>query len=117
MEKTAGPKKMSPLMARLTQSFTVWRKEPIITVTAMSIPRAQARAAMDTAMRLRDPERYRQPRLAAGHLRKGASNLRPRKRADTGVSKAKPRRIRKAAINPGQGGPLPTGDKNPRRST
>lgn len=66
MEKTAGPKKMSPLMERLTQLFTVWRKEPIITTTAMSIPKAQARAAMDTALRLKELHRYRHPRSPAG---------------------------------------------------
>ena len=57
MEKTAGPKKMSPLMERVTQRLTVCRKEPIITATAMSIPKAQAKAAMETALRLKDPER------------------------------------------------------------
>jgi hypothetical protein len=57
VEKTEGPKKISPLMERLTHWFTVWRKEPIITATAMSIPRAQARAAMETALRDREPAR------------------------------------------------------------
>ncbi len=48
---------MSPLMDLLTQSSTVCRKEPIMVTTAITNPKAVDRAAMLTALRLREPER------------------------------------------------------------
>src|SRR4030042_5787079 len=100
---------MSPVLFRSTQEFTVWRKEPIITATAMSIPKAQANAAMETALRLKEPERYRQPRYPGGpsQRRRRGWAASPRFLAVKGVNRAKARRMRKAAAKLGREGPDP----------
>ncbi|HAY20945.1 MAG TPA: hypothetical protein DCY27_02010, partial [Desulfobacterales bacterium] len=104
------PKKMSPLIDRITQSSTVCRKEPIMATTAITNPRAVDRAAMLTALRLSDPERYLQPISPAKprYLRKIGDNRHPSHQATRGVNRENPNRIRKADKKAGQGIPWPT---------